>query len=107
MGNRWIASAERHLPGRVSEAAEVTWAQEYRSAASVFRFPSLDVAGFDLQFSYLEPNFLFEPIPEPSTALLVSAGLAAMAARRRTLVSSKHQIGQGPDASSATASSST
>ena len=68
--------------GQASSAAEVTWDEGRVTSSFVFGFPSLNQTTFP-QIHYFGPNLLFDPIPEPSSALMIGFGLAAMAARRR------------------------
>ena len=78
-GDSYIVSFNQ---GQASSAAEVTWVAARQTTTFAFGFPSQDPATFP-QIHYFGPNFLFDPVPEPSTALLLGFGLVAMAAHRR------------------------
>ena len=72
----------RFNQGQASSAAEVTRVEGRQTASYVFGFPSQNASTLP-QIHYFGPDFLFEPIPESSTALLMGIGLAAISVRRR------------------------
>ncbi len=69
--------------GRFSSAAQVKWIEERQTAASVWGFP--EESPYFFPNGYFGPNFLFEPIPEPGSALLLGIGLMGRALMRQRL----------------------